>query len=53
MLNIGDLVRIKGYCRDHHGHLGIVTGRFGDHYYHVSLESGEVVYADVGLEVIC
>ena len=53
MLNIGDLIRIKGYCRQHDGHLGIVTGRFGDHYYHVLLECGEFVYADVALEVLC
>jgi putative hemolysin len=52
-MKIGDLVRIKEYCRQHGGQLGIVTGRTGDHYYHVSLQSGEFLYADVALEALC
>ena len=53
-MNIGDVIRVKtnlGYS--HSGQFGFITGRTGDHYYHVLLESGEFLYADVALEVLC
>ena len=50
-MNIGDLVRVKK--DSNRGQVGLITGRTGDHYYHVLLESGEFLYADVALEVLC
>ena len=53
-MNIGDVVRVKTIrTYEHSGQLGLITGRTGDHYYHVLLESGEFLYADVALEVLC
>ena len=52
-MNIGDIVRVKtklGYTHD--GEIGLITGRTGDNYYRVLLESGEFLYADVALEEI-
>ena len=53
-MNIGDVVRVKtklGYTHD--SEIGLITGRTGDHYYHVLLESGCFLYTDVALEVLC
>ena len=53
-MNIGDVIRVKtdlGWS--HSGQIGLITGRTGDHYYHVSFEAGEFLYADVALEVLC
>tara|TARA_A100001391_G_scaffold50502_1_gene30678 strand:+ start:338 stop:499 length:162 start_codon:yes stop_codon:yes gene_type:complete len=53
-MNIGDVIRIKtNQNTPHSGDIGLITGRTGDHYYHVLLESGEFLYADVALEVLC
>ena len=53
-MNIGDVVRVKTNRRyTHEGRIGLITGRTGDHYYHVSFEAGEFLYADVALEVLC
>ena len=50
-MNIGDLVRVKKDTNK--SQIGLITGRAGDHYYHVLLECGEFLYADVALEVLC
>ena len=54
MLNIGDVIRIKtNQNTPHSGDIGFITGRHMDNYYYVSLESGEFLYANVALEVLC
>ena len=52
-MNIGDVVKVKTKLGGLDGEIGLITGRHGDHYYQVLLESGEFLYADVALEVLC
>ena len=52
-MKIGDVVRVKTKREPNRGKIGIITGRTGVHYYHVSLQGREFLYADVALEVLC